>query len=59
LFASILLILIVTLMQIIGLPPGAQDMVQGIVVILVLALAGRESGRRKVRIGTPEKPQEK
>jgi ribose transport system permease protein len=52
LFASILLILIVTLMQIMGLPPGAQDMVQGIVVILVLALAGRESGRRKVRIGT-------
>ena len=40
--ASILLILIVTTMQILGLPPGAQDMVQGVVVILVLALAGRE-----------------
>jgi ribose transport system permease protein len=48
LFASILLILIVTLMQITGLPPGAQDMVQGVVVILVLALAGREAGRRNV-----------
>lgn len=47
LFASILLILIVTLMQILGLPPGAQDMVQGVVVILVLALAGREAGRRR------------
>lgn len=46
LFASVLLILIVTLMQITGLPPGAQDMVQGVVVILVLALAGREPGRR-------------
>ena len=29
-------------MQIIGLPPGAQDIVQGIVVIFVLALAGRQ-----------------
>ncbi|TIP33490.1 MAG: ABC transporter permease, partial [Mesorhizobium sp.] len=38
LFASILLILIVTTMQIIGLPPGVQDIVQGIVVIFVLAL---------------------
>jgi ribose transport system permease protein len=47
LFASILLILIVTLMQIMGLPPGAQDMVQGVVVILVLALAGREASRRR------------
>ncbi|TPI26179.1 ABC transporter permease [Mesorhizobium sp. B3-2-1] len=42
LFASILLILIVTTMQIVGLPPGAQDIVQGIVVIFVLALAGRQ-----------------
>jgi ribose transport system permease protein len=47
LFASVLLILIVTLMQITGLPPGAQDMVQGAVVILVLALAGRQLGRGK------------
>lgn len=55
LFASILLILIVTIMQILGLPPGAQDMVQGVVVILVLALAGREAIRR--RATTPAKPQ--
>ncbi|MDR3374772.1 MAG: ABC transporter permease, partial [Ancalomicrobiaceae bacterium] len=41
-FASILLILIVSTMQVIGLPPGTQDMVQGVVVILVLALAGRK-----------------
>lgn len=45
--ASVLLILIVTLMQIMQLPPGSQDMVQGAVVILVLALAGRETLRRK------------
>jgi len=42
-FASILLILIVATMQVIGLPPGTQDMVQGVVVILVLALAGAEA----------------
>lgn len=42
-FASILLILMVTLMQIMQLPPGSQDMVQGVVVILVLALAGRDA----------------
>lgn len=45
--ASVLLILIVTTMQILGLPPGAQDMVQGVVVILVLALAGREAQTRR------------
>lgn len=39
LFASVLLVLVVTLMQIMGLPRGAQDMIQGAVVILVLALA--------------------
>ncbi|HEY8593832.1 MAG TPA: ABC transporter permease [Devosiaceae bacterium] len=44
--ASVLLILIVTIMQIMGLPPGTQDMVQGIVVILVLALASREGAGR-------------
>jgi ribose transport system permease protein len=43
--ASVLLILLVTLMQIMQLPPGSQDMVQGVVVILVLALAGREIAR--------------
>lgn len=47
--ASVLLILIVTTMQIMGLPPGAQDMVQGVVVILVLALAGRERGLLRSR----------
>ncbi len=41
-FASVLLILMVTTMQIMGLPLGAQSMVQGIVVILVLAMAGME-----------------
>lgn len=47
-FASVLLILMVTLMQIMQLPPGSQDMVQGVVVILVLALAGREAMRARV-----------
>ena len=39
--ASVLLILMVTLMQILQLPPGSQDVCEGVVVILVLALAGR------------------
>ncbi|WIY52144.1 ABC transporter permease [Devosia sp. YIM 151766] len=39
LFASVLLVLVVTLMQIMGLPRGTQDMIQGAVVILVLAMA--------------------
>ncbi len=47
--ASILLILIVTTMQIIGLPPGTQDMVQGVVVILVLVLAGRQARQRPIQ----------
>jgi ribose transport system permease protein len=47
-FASVLLILLVTLMQIMQLPAGSQDMVQGVVVILVLALAGRDAVRRRV-----------
>jgi ribose transport system permease protein len=42
-FASVLLILLVTFMQIMQLPPGAQGMLQGLVVILVLALAGRDA----------------
>jgi ribose transport system permease protein len=46
--ASVLLILMVTLMQIMRLPPGAQDMVQGFVVILVLAFAGREALRTSI-----------
>ena len=45
-FASILLILIVTTMQIMSLPLGTQDVVQGIVVIVVLSLAGREIVQR-------------
>lgn len=32
-----------------SLPPGTQDMVQGVVVILVLALAGREAMVRRSR----------
>ncbi|TPK22610.1 ABC transporter permease [Mesorhizobium sp. B2-5-9] len=50
LFASILLILVVTTMQIVGLPPGAQDIVQGIVVIFVLALAGRQVLSRRAAV---------
>jgi ribose transport system permease protein len=52
-FASVLLILLVTLMQIMQLPPGSQDMVQGVVVILVLALAGRDAVRPRApqRVG--------
>ena len=50
-FASILLILMVTLMQITQLPPGSQDMVQGLVVILVLALAGRDAMRTGISRG--------
>jgi ribose transport system permease protein len=49
LFGSVLLILIVTTMQIAGLPPGTQDMVQGIVIIAVLALAGGATLRRRAR----------
>lgn len=53
-FASVLLILTVTLMQVMQMPPGSQDMVQGVVVVLVLALAGREAMRRSgVKKATP------
>ena len=54
LFASILLILIVTTMQIVGLPPGAQDIVQGIVVIFVLALAGRQALARRASVDSAD-----
>ena len=47
LIASILLILIVTTMQVMSLPPGTQDVVQGVVVIVVLGLAGRELAQRR------------
>ena len=40
LFGCVLLVLIVTTMQIAGLPSGMQDIVQGLVVIFVLSLAG-------------------
>lgn len=46
---SVLLILIVTTMQIAGLPPGTQDMVQGVVIIAVLAMAGGSVIRRRSR----------
>lgn len=48
LFGSLLLVLIVTTMQIAGLPPGMQDVVQGVVIIAVLGLAGGRDlrGRR-------------
>ncbi|WP_029351071.1 ABC transporter permease [Bosea sp. 117] len=46
-FGSLLLVLIVTTMQIAGLPPGTQDIVQGLAVIAVLALAGGGAVRRR------------
>jgi ribose transport system permease protein len=47
LFGSLLLVLIVTTMQIAGLPPGTQNVVQGVVIIAVLVLAGgMRLGRR-------------
>ncbi len=56
LFGSLLLVLIVTTMQIVGLPPGTQDIVQGFVVIAVLALAGgRAVRRRRSRASPPER----
>ncbi|WP_158816460.1 ABC transporter permease [Methylocapsa sp. S129] len=56
LFGSVLLILIVTTMQIAGLPPGTQDMVQGIVIIAVLALAGGVAVRRRgARASSPSR----
>ena len=54
LFGSVLLILIVTTMQIAGLPPGTQDIVQGIVVIAVLALAGAKGLRTRTKAATPK-----
>jgi ribose transport system permease protein len=45
-FGCVLLVLIVTTMQIAGLPPGTQDIVQGAVVIGVLALAGGTTWKR-------------
>jgi ribose transport system permease protein len=49
LLGSVLLILIVTTMQIAGFPGGVQDMVQGVVIIVVLFAAGRATSRRSGR----------
>lgn len=46
LLGSVLLVLIVTTMQITGLPGGMQDMVEGGVIIAVLAAAGSGISRR-------------
>lgn len=45
LFGGMLLVMIVTTMQIAGLPPGAQDILQGGIIILVLSGAGTRAGR--------------
>jgi ribose transport system permease protein len=50
-FAAILLILMVTIMQILSLPRGTQDLLQGVAVILVLALAARGPARRAATPG--------
>ena len=50
-FAAILLILLVTIMQILSLPRGTQDLLQGAAVILVLALAARGPSRRAAPTG--------
>lgn len=39
-FGAILLVLVVSTMQVWGLPTGAQDVVQGVLIIAVLAFAG-------------------
>ena len=52
LFGALLLILVVSTMQIWGLPAGAQDIVQGVLIVGVLAFAG---GRPLVRRGTAPK----
>lgn len=49
LFGCVLLVLIVATMQVAGLPAGMQDIVQGIVVISVLSLAGGVRGRTSAR----------
>ena len=52
LFGAVLLVLIVTTMQIAQLPPGTQDVVEGVVIIAVLALAGGASVRRRARLSS-------
>jgi ribose transport system permease protein len=53
LFGALLLVLIVTTMQIAKLPPGAQDVVEGVVIIAVLALAGGGALRRSTKQKRP------
>ncbi len=48
-FGAVLLVLIVTTMQIAQLPPGTQDVVEGAVIIAVLALAGGTGFRKRVK----------
>jgi ribose transport system permease protein len=48
-FGAVLLVLIVTTMQIAQLPPGTQDVVEGVVIIAVLALAGGTTLRLRAR----------
>jgi len=45
-FGSLFLVLIVTTMQISGWSPGMQDVVQGTMIIAILAVAGNGLGRR-------------
>jgi ribose transport system permease protein len=51
-FGAVLLVLIVTTMQIAQLPPGTQDVVEGVVIIAVLALAGGASVRRRTPLSS-------
>jgi ribose transport system permease protein len=45
-FGSILLVLIVTTMQVSGWSPGMQEVVQGAIIIAILAAAGSGMGKR-------------
>lgn len=47
LLGGMLLVMVVTTMQIAGLPHGIQDIVQGVVIIMVLAFSGGGFSRRK------------
>ena len=57
LFGAVLLVLVVTTMQIAQLPPGTQDVVEGVVIITVLSLAGGATVRRRARL--PAMPSQK
>ena len=45
-FGSILLVLVVTTMQVSGWSPGMQQVVQGVIIIAILAAAGSGVSRR-------------